>query len=63
MQVLTEPLETLDGRESFYRGTIHNEKGINKMSLTDHQGSGNLFFIDPGDCFFDCTSRYTNDPG
>jgi molybdopterin molybdotransferase len=43
--VLTEPMESPDGRESFYRGIIRNENGINKASLTGHQGSGNLFSL------------------
>jgi molybdopterin molybdotransferase len=43
--VLTEPLESADGRESFYRGFIRRENGINRASLTGHQGSGNLFSL------------------
>ncbi len=43
--VLTEPLESLDGRESFYRGFIRCEDGVNLASLTGHQGSGNLFSL------------------
>lgn len=43
--VLTEPLESPDGRESFYRGIIHLENGVYKASLTGHQGSGNLFSL------------------
>jgi len=43
--VLTEPLVSPDGRESFYRGIIRHENGIYKASLTGHQGSGNLFSL------------------
>ena len=43
--VLAEPVESADGRESFYRGIIHEENGINKASLAGHQGSGNLFSL------------------
>jgi molybdopterin molybdotransferase len=43
--ILTEPLVSPDGRESFYRGKIINENGIYKASLTGHQGSGNLFSL------------------
>jgi molybdopterin molybdotransferase len=43
--VLTEPVESADGRESFYRGYIHNENGTHLASLTGHQGSGNLFSL------------------
>jgi len=43
--VLTEPLESHDGRESYYRGLIHRENGVNLASLTGHQGSGNLFSL------------------
>lgn len=43
--VLTEPLKSPDGRESFYRGTLKNENGTIKASLAGHQGSGNLFSL------------------
>lgn len=43
--VLTESLESPDGRESFYRGLIRRENGINKAALAGHQGSGNLFSL------------------
>jgi molybdopterin molybdotransferase len=43
--VLTEPLESHDGRESFYRGFIRRENGVNLASLTGHQGSGNLYSL------------------
>jgi molybdopterin molybdotransferase len=43
--ILTEPLESPDGRESYYRGNIKQENGIYKASLTGHQGSGNLFSL------------------
>jgi molybdopterin molybdotransferase len=43
--VLSESIESPDGRESFYRGIVHQENGINKASLTGHQGSGNLFSL------------------
>ncbi|MEI8132141.1 MAG: gephyrin-like molybdotransferase Glp [Leptolinea sp.] len=43
--VLTEPLESPDGRESFYRGNIYFENGAYQASLTGHQGSGNLFSL------------------
>ena len=43
--VLTEPLKSDDGRESFYRGIIRKENGVNKASLAGHQGSGNLFSL------------------
>lgn len=43
--VLTEPLISADGRESFYRGTLKNDNGILKASLAGHQGSGNLFSL------------------
>ncbi len=43
--VLTEALKSTDGRESFYRGILHTENGINKASLAGHQGSGNLFSL------------------
>ena len=43
--ILTEPLESHDGRESFFRGFIHRENGVNRASLTGHQGSGNLFSL------------------
>lgn len=42
--VLTEPIES-DGRESYLRGIVHLENGIQKASLTGHQGSGNLFSL------------------
>jgi molybdopterin molybdotransferase len=43
--VLTEPLESPDGRESFYRGHLTLENGTYTASLTGHQGSGNLFSL------------------
>jgi molybdopterin molybdotransferase len=43
--VLTEPLKSADGRESYYRGIIRKENGVNKASLAGHQGSGNLFSL------------------
>jgi molybdopterin molybdotransferase len=43
--VLTKPLKSDDGRESFYRGIIRKENGVNKASLAGHQGSGNLFSL------------------
>jgi molybdopterin molybdotransferase len=43
--VLTEPLRSDDGRESFYRGIIRKENGVNMASLAGHQGSGNLFSL------------------
>jgi molybdopterin molybdotransferase len=42
---LTEPLESQDGRECYYRGVIQKENGGYKASLTGHQGSGNLFSL------------------
>ena len=43
--VLTEPLKSDDGRESFYRGILRKENGVYKASLAGHQGSGNLFSL------------------
>lgn len=43
--VLTEPLKSPDGRESFYRGIIRKENGVIVASLAGHQGSGNLFSL------------------
>lgn len=43
--VLTEPLKSPDGRESYYRGTLRRENEIYKASLAGHQGSGNLFSL------------------
>jgi molybdopterin molybdotransferase len=43
--ILTEPLKSSDGRESYYRGIITRENGINKASMTGHQGSGNLYSL------------------
>ncbi len=43
--VLTEPLKSQDGRESFYRGILETENGVIKASLAGHQGSGNLFSL------------------
>jgi len=43
--VLTEPLKSADGRESFYRGILRKENGVIKASLSGHQGSGNLFSL------------------
>jgi len=43
--VLDEPLSSLDGRESFYRGLIRKEDGVFHARLTGHQGSGNLFSL------------------
>ena len=43
--VLTEPVESADGRQSYYRGILRRENGITKASLTGHQGSGNLFSL------------------
>ena len=43
--VLTEALKSDDGRESYYRGIIRKENGVNKASLAGHQGSGNLFSL------------------
>ncbi len=43
--VLTEPLKSSDGRESFYRGMLKKEDGLFTASLAGHQGSGNLFSL------------------
>jgi molybdopterin molybdotransferase len=43
--ILTEALESPDGRESFYRGNIKLVDGTYQASLTGHQGSGNLFSL------------------
>ena len=43
--VLTEPLKSDDGRESYYRGIIRKENSVNMASLSGHQGSGNLFSL------------------
>jgi len=43
--ILTEPLKSPDGRESFYRGIIRKENGVNMASLSGHQGSGNLYSL------------------
>ncbi|PKN97378.1 MAG: hypothetical protein CVU42_16370 [Chloroflexi bacterium HGW-Chloroflexi-4] len=51
MQVtLLDPLESPDGRESYFRGVIKKEDGIYKASLTGHQGSGNLFSLVKANC-------------
>ncbi|HEX7556032.1 MAG TPA: gephyrin-like molybdotransferase Glp [Leptolinea sp.] len=43
--VLSEPLESSDGRESYYRGILNWKDGMYSASLTGHQGSGNLFSL------------------
>lgn len=43
--ILDEPLESPDGRESFYRGNLQNENGVLHARMTGHQGSGNLFSL------------------
>ncbi len=43
--VLDDPLNSPDGRESFYRGIIRKEGGVYRARLTGHQGSGNLFSL------------------
>ena len=43
--ILTEPLESADGRESYYRGMLFEENGVMKASLVEHQGSGNLYSL------------------
>lgn len=43
--ILAESLESPDGRESYYRGIVRKENGLNKAYLTGHQGSGNLFSL------------------
>ena len=43
--VLTEPLKSDDGRESYYRGIVREENGKLTASLAGHQGSGNLFSL------------------
>lgn len=43
--VLEEPLNSPDGRESYFRGIIRKEDGVYKARLTGHQGSGNLFSL------------------
>jgi molybdopterin molybdotransferase len=42
--VLTEDIKS-DGRESYLRGQVYQEKGVDKLRLTGHQGSGNLFSL------------------
>lgn len=36
---------TSDGRESYLRGILSEEGGVNHVRLTGHQGSGNLFSL------------------
>lgn len=43
--ILSQPVVSPDGRESFYRGVLTIENGIYKAALTGHQGSGNLFSL------------------
>lgn len=43
--ILADALESSDGRESYYRGRVYEENGLLKASLSEHQGSGNLFSL------------------
>ena len=43
--ILDDPLESPDGRESYYRGILRDKNGVLHAGLTGHQGSGNLFSL------------------